>query len=119
MNFIRVLYNNSNQSVTIATTTNAGGSYTQAGATLTGFGGFASGDVIGAYVDQTGTVYVWKTAAATGNTTLLGSAVLPNNALWTTGGGRIGLHLPPTASTLAVPPGVGARIDDFAGGNVQ
>ena len=40
--------------------------------------------------------------------TLIGTRTLPNVALWTTGGGRIGMQLP----------GGGARVDDFAGGTV-
>jgi hypothetical protein len=64
----------------------------------------ANGDVLTAMVDGNGVAIVWKTTGAT--TTFLGSAQLPNNALWTTGGGRIGMHL------LA-----GARVDNFAGGN--
>jgi hypothetical protein len=101
-NFIRVLYNAG--TITIATTTNNGGAYTTAG-TLTGFGGFANGNTITAFVDQTGTVYVWKTAG--GIDTYLGGATLPNVALWTTGGGRIGMQLP-----------AGGRGDNFAGANV-
>jgi hypothetical protein len=54
-------------------------------------------------VDQTGTVYVWKTAGAV--TTFIGSRTLPVNALWTTAGGRIGIQLP-----------VLGRVDNFAGG---
>lgn len=80
--------------VVVETTTN-GTAYTSAG-TLSGT--FANGDTMTAMADATGTVYVWKTSGAV--TTLLGSAVTP-----LTGGGQVGLYLPP-----------GARVDDFKGG---
>jgi hypothetical protein len=105
--FVRVLYTTAGGgTITIATTTNSGGAYTTAG-TLTGFGNFANGDTVTAMVDQTGTVFVWKTTAAN-VTTAIGSATLPANALWTTGGGRIGMQLP----------GGTTRVDNFAGGIV-
>ena len=106
-NFVRVLYTTSGGgTITVQTTTNTGGTYAPAGTTLTGFGGFASGDTITAMVDATGVVSVWRTSA--GTVTLIGTRTLPNVALWTTGGGRIGIQLP----------GGGARVDDFAGGTV-
>jgi manganese oxidase len=89
---IRVRY--ASGQVAVETTTD-GLAYASAG-TLTG--AFASGDTMTSMVDGTGKVYVWKTSGAV--TTLLGSA---QTAL--TGGGRIGLHLPP-----------GARVVNFAGG---
>ena len=98
---IRVRHNN-NQ-VIVETTTN-GTTFTQRG-TLAGT--FANGDTLTAVVDAAGLVSVWKTSGATN--TLLGTVQLPitgNNA-FTTGGGRIGLDLP-----------TGARVDNFAGGNV-
>ena len=105
--FVRVLYTTSGGgTISVQTTTNTGGTYTTAGTTLTGFGGFASGDTITAMVDATGVVSVWRTRA--GTVTLIGTRTLPNVALWTTGGGRIGIQLP----------GGGARVDDFAGGTV-
>jgi uncharacterized repeat protein (TIGR01451 family) len=62
---------------------------------------FALNDVMRAMVDATGTVYVWK------NNSFVGSASLPNVALWTSGAGRIGMQLP-----------TGARVDNFFGGTV-
>ncbi|HZV54460.1 MAG TPA: choice-of-anchor Q domain-containing protein [Rhodocyclaceae bacterium] len=106
-NFVRVNYTTAaGGTVAIETTTNNGGSYTTAGS-LTGFGNFANGDTMTAMVDQRGTVYVWKTTVAN-VTTYIGTATLPANALWTTGGGRIGLQLN----------SFGSRIDNFAGGTV-
>lgn len=63
---------------------------------------FASGDTLTAMVDAGGTAYVWKTTAANvtselGNVTIAGA----------TGGGRVGLFMPP-----------GGRVDNFAGGTV-
>jgi uncharacterized repeat protein (TIGR01451 family) len=63
---------------------------------------FAVNDVMRAMVDATGSVYIWK------NNTFVGSASLPNVALWTTGAGRVGMQLP-----------AGARVDDFLGGTVS
>jgi hypothetical protein len=100
-NFIRVQYNSGAQQITVATTTNGGGAFTTAG-TLGGFGGFASGNMLTASVDQTGLVTVRKNV-----TTVIGTVQLPNVALWTTGGGRIGMQLPN-----------GARVDDFSGANL-
>ena len=80
--------------------------YTTAGTSISGFGNLASGDTLTAMVDQTGLVSIWKTSG--GSSTLLGTRQLPNVAAWTTGGGRIGVQMP----------GLGARIDNFAGGNV-
>jgi uncharacterized repeat protein (TIGR01451 family) len=75
-------------------------------ATLTGAAAsFANGNRLTAAVDAAGTVFVWKTAGAT--TTLVGSVQLAGDPAWTTGNGRIGLSLP-----------AGARVDDFAGGNL-
>jgi hypothetical protein len=102
-NFVRVRWNGT--AVDVQTTTNAALTYTTA-ATLTGT--FANGDTITALLDGTtapATVWVWKTTS--GNvTTSLGSAQLPNATTWT-GGGVIGMQLP-----------TGARVDNFAGGNV-
>jgi hypothetical protein len=68
---------------------------------------FVSGDRLTAAVDNTGTVYVWKTSGAT--TTYLGSVSLPTTGAnsFVTGGGRIGMLVP-----------ANARVDDFGGGNV-
>jgi hypothetical protein len=107
-NFIRVDYmTTGGGTIAIQTTTDNGVTYTTAGTPLTGFGDFANGDTLTAMVDQTGTVYVWKTTTAN-VTTFIGSQALPANALWTTGGGRIGMQL----NTF------GSRVDNFAGGTV-
>jgi hypothetical protein len=95
--FIRVRYTGSGAAV--ETTTNAGSSYTTA-ATLTGT--VVNGDTLTALVDATGTVFVWNTHL--GADTFLGAASL--GAPWT-GGGKVGMQLP-----------TGARVDNFAGGNV-
>ncbi len=95
-NGVRVRYNGG--TIFVETTTNSGFSYTQASsfaATL------AAGQTLGATVDGTGLVNVW------GNGVFVGSAQLPNVALWTTGGGRIGLLVPSGTSTM----------DNFVGGN--
>jgi len=89
-------------SVRIAYTTN-GSTYTTA-STLAGVS-FAVNDIMGATISSTGAVFVWKTSGAT--TTLLGSVQLPNTAAWTTGGGLIGIQLPP-----------GTEADNFAGASV-
>jgi uncharacterized repeat protein (TIGR01451 family) len=107
-NYIRVFYNTgSGGSVTVATTTNSGGSYTTR-ATFTGVT-FASGDTLSAVADATGNVFVWKTASAV--TTFVGSVAIPTTGpgAWTqgTGGGRIGLMLP-----------TNARADNFRGGTL-
>jgi hypothetical protein len=105
-NFVRVLYTTAGGgTITVQTTTNSGGTYATAGATITGVG-FVSGDTITAMVDQAGVVTVWKTHL--GVSTTVGTRTPVANALWTTGGGRIGLQLPAGAT----------RVDNFAGGNV-
>lgn len=88
--------------VRVAYTVTRGASYTTVG-TLAG--AFAANDIMGAMVTPTGLVYVWKTSG--GVTTLLGTEQLPSTAAWTTGGGLIGIQLPP-----------GAEVDNFAGGVV-
>ena len=85
--------------VIVETTTNGGLTFTNRG-TLAGV--FANGDILTAFADENGTVYVWKTSGAT--TTLLGQAAA--GAAFT-GIGRIGLSMPS-----------GGRVDNFAGGNV-
>jgi len=106
-NYIRVVYNGSNQ-ILVQTTRTLGVSFATAG-TLPA--AFANGDTLSAVADATGTVYVWKTAGAT--TTFLGSVALPttgnvasNTGNFVTGTGRIGILLPQNA-----------RVDNFAGGN--
>ena len=75
-NFIRVQANGSQ--VVVATTTNSGLSYTTRG-TLSGT--FASGDIMTARADATGTVFVWKTTG--GTDTYLGSVAITPNTGWT------------------------------------
>ncbi len=102
-NFVRVLYTTAaGGTITIQTTTSSGVSYTTAGTPITGFGGLSANDTLVAFVDQNGVVYVWQ------NTTFIGSRTLPSNALWTSGGGRIGMQMPSS----------GTRVDNFAGGTV-
>jgi hypothetical protein len=102
-NMIRVRYSTgSGGQVIVETTTNNGLSYTTQG-TLNA--AFANGNTLTAMVDATGQVIVWKTAGAT--TTQVGTVQLPNNVLWTSGGGRVGLRLVN-----------GARVDNFAGATV-
>ncbi|MEI8169064.1 MAG: Ig-like domain-containing protein [Rhodoferax sp.] len=98
-NAVRVRYNNG--SVIIETTTNGVLSYGIVGTLTNANSTFANGNVLEALVDATGMVYVWK------STTFVGAVALPNVALWTSGGGRIGMQLPS-----------GARIDNFSGGTV-
>ena len=105
INFIRVRFETAGGGrIRVATSTTGGGTITLRG-TITGVP-FANGDTMTAMVDSNGLVYVWKTSGAT--TTLVGTVQLPNNALWTTGGGRIGIQLLTS----------GIRIDDFSGGTV-
>jgi hypothetical protein len=104
-NFIRVLYNNTNNTVTVATTTNGGLTYTTVGSFA---GTFANGDKITAMLDGTNavaapTVYVWRTTSAN-VTTFVGSVQITSSPTWTAGG-RIGVQMP-----------AGARIDNFSGG---
>jgi hypothetical protein len=101
-NFIQVQYSGTN-TITASYTTNGVLSLTTAG-TMTGTA-FANGDTLTAMVDNTGTVWVWRTRA--GVDTLVGSVVVPANALWTSGGGRVGIRLSDNA-----------RIDNFAAGTV-
>jgi Bacterial cadherin-like domain len=105
-NFVRVLYTTTGGgTITIQTTTNSGGAYATAGAAITGVG-FVNGDTVTAMIDQAGAVTVWKTHL--GVVTALGTRTPATNPLWTTGGGRIGVQMPPGAT----------RVDNFAGGNV-
>ena len=101
-NFIRVSYNAG--TIVDVTTTNFG--VTTTSTITTASPTFVNGDTLTAMVDATGTVFVWRTTAAN-VTTFIGAAQLPNDPLWTTGGGRIGMQLP-----------AGARVDNFAGGTV-
>jgi hypothetical protein len=94
--FIRVRYSASN--MVVETTSNAGVNYTAAGNLSTS--AFAAGERLTAMVDASGMVYVWRTAGTITN--LIGSV-----STGFTGAGRIGMQLP-----------LGARVDDFAGGDV-
>ena len=95
---IRVRYNASPAQVVVETTSNGTTFTTQA----TFAASFISGDTLTALVDAGGTAYLWKTTAAN-VTTALGNVSIPG----ATGGGRIGLFMPP-----------GGRVDNFAGGTV-
>ena len=95
-NAIRVRYNAGN--VTVSTTTN-GGTYVLAGTISTRVNPavaalLVNGNSLKAAVDDDGKVWVWKVVGTT--TTLLTptGVQLPNNALWTTGTGMVGMSLP-------------------------
>ena len=92
-NFIRIQYNNG--TVTVATTSNGGLTYTSQG-TFTA--AFANGDTLSAVANADGSVDVWQ------NSTYLGRSA-PTAAF--AGTGRIGLQLP-----------TGARVDNFSGGTL-
>jgi Ca2+-binding RTX toxin-like protein len=101
-NAVRVLYNNGSVAISITTNGNtASPNYTTVGSATTG-GALVRGNSLLAAVDSTGKVWVWKVV---GNTSILltpSGVQLPNNALWTTGGGKVGMRLPN-----------GAKVDDF------
>jgi hypothetical protein len=104
-NYIRVRFETGGGGrIRVATTTSGSGGLTLRG-TINGVS-FATGNTMTAMVNASGMVYVWKTAGAT--TTLLGSVQLPNNALWTTGTGRIGMQFSDNS----------VRVDNFRGGTV-
>jgi hypothetical protein len=109
-NFIRVRYvrtgGTAADQVVVELTTDNGMNFTAATngtITLPPNTKFANGDTLTASVDATGLVSVFR------GTTYVGSASLPNDALWTTGGGRVGMQLPG-------PSGAAPRVDNFAGG---
>lgn len=92
-NMIRVTYTAG--SVVVATTVNGNAAtptWTTVSTVATA-GNLANGNTLKVAVDSTGKVWVWKVVGAT--TTLLTSTgvQLPNNALWTTGGGFVGMTL--------------------------
>jgi hypothetical protein len=107
-NAIRVQYNGGN--VTIGTTTNGNANAptyaTPAGGVISTGGVLVNGNKLQAVVDTSGKVWIWKVTGpvATPTTTLLTptGVQLPNVALWTTGGGKVGMFLP-----------TGGRVDDF------
>jgi hypothetical protein len=101
-NAIRVQYNNGNVTVSTTTNGNTTGTYINAGVIST-IGALVNGNSLKAVVDVDGKVWIWKVVGTT--TTLLtpaGGVQLPNNALWTTGAGKVGMFLPN-----------GARVDNF------
>jgi uncharacterized repeat protein (TIGR01451 family) len=102
-NYVRVRLTAS--TVVVETTVNGGGNFPNAGTLNNANSTFLNGDVLTAQVDATGLVSVWRTRVAT--TVFVGSVPLPSSALWTTGGGRIGMSLPN-----------GARVDNFSGGTL-
>ncbi len=102
-NAIRVNY--SGGGVTVATTTNGNAinpTYTTVGVATSTGGNLASGNSLLAAVDNTGKVWVWKVVGTTTNLLTPSGVQLPNNALWTSGGGKVGMQLPN-----------GARVDNF------
>jgi uncharacterized repeat protein (TIGR01451 family) len=103
--FVRVQYQtNGGGRIVVSTTTNSGGNYTQRGTNLAV--SFANGDKLGAVVDSTGLVSIYKTTGAT--TTLVGTRQLPTSGGSTfPGGGRIGMQVP-----------TNGRIDNFSGGTL-
>ena len=103
LNYVRVRLTAT--TVVVETTIDSGGTFPNAGILNNANSTFQNGDVLTAQVDATGLLSVWRTRAAT--TVYAGSVQLPNNALWTTGAGRIGIRLP-----------ANARVDDFSGGTL-
>jgi hypothetical protein len=109
LNFVLVRYNRTGTGVAdqvqVQYTINNGAAFTTAATlSLSGTAKFVTNDVLTAWVTSAGVVNVYR------NGTYIGAAQLPNDPLWTTGGGRIGVMLP--TSTPA------PRIDNFAGGSV-
>jgi len=78
-------------SVVVETTVNGGATFTAQGTLSSANANFASGDTLTAQVDAAGLVSVWRTRGTT--TVFAGAVQLPSVALWTTGGGRIGMSL--------------------------
>ncbi len=111
INRIRIRYQTANGGqVVVATTTNGsangGGTYTNIGTLDNVDSNFAIGNTLSVTVDSTGLVRVWKTTGT--GTVYVGSVQLPNTALWTTGGGRIGIALP----------NLNVQVDNFSGGSL-
>ncbi len=103
--YIRVRYQtNGGGRVIVGTTINSGNNITQQGADLVV--SFAVGDKLGVIVDSLGVVSIYKTALATGLTTLVGTRQVPTSGTSSfAGGGRIGMQMP-----------TGGRVDNFSGG---
>ena len=100
-NALRVRYQSANGGqVVVETTGNFGLGYTQVAVFSTN-ANFVNGNILTALVDTNGKVTVWKTVGA--SSTIVGTA-----STTFTGSGSIGMSLP-----------IGARVDNFAGGNVQ
>ena len=102
-NYILVSYDNVAHTVSVSTTTNAGGTLTQRAAFAVTL---AVSDTLSAIAYDNGSVSVWK------NGQLVGVVRIPTSGsgAWAqgTGGGRIGIRLP-----------AGSRIDNFRGGTVS
>jgi uncharacterized repeat protein (TIGR01451 family) len=100
--FVRICYQtNAGGRIVVSTTTNSGGNYSVRGTMNVSF---AAGNTLSVIAAADGSVYVYKTVGAT--TTFVG---VQSTGSWPggSGGGRIGVQLPP-----------GARIDDFKGGTL-
>jgi uncharacterized repeat protein (TIGR01451 family) len=104
--FVQVLYQTNNGGrIVVSTTTNSGNGYTQRGTNLPV--SFSNGQKLGAVVDSTGLVSIYKTTAAN-VTTLVGTRQLPTTGASSfPGGGRIGMQMPN-----------GGRVDNFSGGTL-
>ncbi len=98
-NYLRVQYQTTGGGLVLVQSTTNGNAllptYTTIGVLPSG--AFAAGDTLTAVANPDGSVDVWK------NATYLGQS--PTSSF--TGGGRIGIQLP-----------IGARVDNFRGGNV-
>jgi uncharacterized repeat protein (TIGR01451 family) len=100
-NYLRVQLDVAAGTVTVASTTNSGGSFTARG-TVAGVS-FAAGDKLTAVAAADGSVTVYQSSGAV-TTLLLTSAAAP---VPFTGSGRVGMSL-----------SAGARVDDFSGGTM-
>ena len=105
--FIRVRYARTGgaaaDQVVVEYTTDNGMNFTAAtNGAITANGKFATNDTLTATVSADGAVSVFRGA------TYLGTATLPSDPHWTSGGGSIGLQLPGG--------GTAPRVDNFAGG---
>ena len=105
--YIRVRYQTNNGGrIIVGTTINSGNNITQQGADLAV--SFVNGDKLGVIVDALGVVSIYKTALATGVTTLVGTRPVPITGPSSfVAGGRIGIQLP-----------AGGRVDNFSGGTM-
>jgi hypothetical protein len=101
-NYMRVQLNFAAGTITVASTTNSGGSFTTRG-TVSGVS-FAAGDTFTAIVAADGSVTVYQTSGAV-TTVMLTTAAAPAPF---TGTGRIGIRLDNS----------GSRVDDFRSGTM-